>query len=1184
MRKRFAIGLLAAIIVLSLAVARRDEVLRYVIQEGGGLATGYTIQIAQLNVGRDSALLSGVRVEREGQTILDASRIALHYSLRDLLPESARRFGLRAIEIDGAKLTLLRFRDGSFNFNIPRAPPGPPAPQWINPVPLRFSLRVRDAQVELREPAAYDSSAKYLRVDGITADAAVDTAALTRYQASGAFEETRREPFTISGRSDAVAGFAMHRARAPYLPVRALANYFADTAAIRILGGAGRNFDARVYALGVAPNETPQYHVGLRLDVDSVRFGLTALAAPVEDFRAHLQLVDGTFFVQGARAALAGIPLRIDGGVFDITGALTGAAQLRLGVSGTGDLSALRRAFTFASAQPITGTAHLGVLVHGPVVDPVIVARVDAPRASYRALPFSALEAGVVYHSDVVALAPLRVNYSGVKMRLNGTLEIGKQLHSRFVAHVEGSANRLPYLDEMLGDEPIVVDAAATGTDLRFHLIGSAASARGVSRVAALVDTNPNGTASVVPFWFHTERGSFDGGYLLDRPDSTSAFWMLASGLRMRARHYTVFPGIVLPEMPPIDSRTVGMALAGGGAGNGIVMAGKVTAADASIENVKFDRVGASFGGPLRSVAVNSISAVGPWGAFEGHGGFSSQRFVAYGTYRGTFEGLQPLLGTAIVGRGGVAGAVGIGIEPQRILVQGSNLALRGATLRGIPISRASLTLGIEGNRLRIYSAQANAAGGDVVAAGTFALGPGAGATADAVALVAKRLKAPQLRGIGLPLESGTLSATGELSAGTPIPTFDGGVAIDDGRMDRFPLTGNGDVHVSGNAVALHRILGAFGSTYTYVDGSIGALTSGSPAYALDAQVPAAQIAPALQTFGLPNYMTDGTFNARLHIAGRSIEPNVSGSVGVPAGQVNGLSFINGSAVLAADPHGVAMRAGSVLVGTTATRFTAVVRPRENLIDVRAPHADLSDFNNFFDTGDTLDGDGSLKLAAAAHGARVSSSGDIDIRAFRYRNLPIGDTRAVWTSVLDVITGSLAVGGSEGMLRSHGSIALTPTNAWQSTLMRSRYDLAGKIDDLDLGLWLPALGMHTLPITGRASGQATLRGRFPSIDVRGNARIAGGTLGPLTLDRAEMSLHSAGRRIVIDRAELATSALAATASGTLGMAPNEPIDVQAHAQTDQLAELVYNVSHVRVPVTGSFESTLRVGGTYKAPT
>ncbi|MGB8908282.1 MAG: translocation/assembly module TamB domain-containing protein [Candidatus Cybelea sp.] len=1185
MRKRFAIGLLAAIIVLSLAVARRDELLRFVIQEGAGLATGYTIQIAQLRVGRDEALLSGLHVERERQTVLDASRIALRYSLRDLLPGSAHRFGLRAIQIDGAKLTLLRFRDGSFNFNIPRAPSGPPVPQPSNPVPLRFSLRVRDAQVELREPAAYDVSAKYLRVDGITADASIDTAALTRYQASGAFEQARREPFTLSGRSDAIAGFAMHRARAPYFPVRALANYFADTAAVRILGGEGRNFDARLYALGVEPGETPQYHVGLRLDVDSGRLALTALAAPVENFRAHLELVDGTFFVQGARAALAGIPLRIDGGVFDITGALTGAAELRLGVSGTGDLSALGKAFSFARNQPISGTANLGVLVQGPVVDPVIVARIDAPNARYRAMPFNALTAGVVYHSNVVALAPVRVYYGGVEVRLNGTLEIGRQLRSLFALHVEGSANNLPYLDEMLGDEPIVVDASATGSDLLFHLIGSAASARGVSRVAALIDTNPNGTASVVPFWFHTERGSFDGGYLLDRPDSTSAFWMLASGLRMHAPRHNAFPGIPLPEMPPINSRTVGMALAGGGAGNAIVMAGNVTAADASIADVKFDRVGASFGGLMRSVAVNSIHALGPWGAFDGHGGFSAQRFVAYGDYRGTFEGLQPFLGSAIVGHGGIAGTVGIGIGPRRIFVQGSNLAMRAATLRGIPISGASLTLGIEGNQLRVYSARANAAGGDVVAAGTFALAPGsAGATPDAVALVAKQLKASQLRGIGLPLETGTLSATGELSAGTPIPTFDGGVAIDGGRMDRFQLTGNGDVRVAGNAVALHRVLGALGSTYTHVDGSIGALTSGAPAYALDAQVPAAQIAPALRSFGFPNYMTDGTFNARLHIAGRSIAPNVSGLVGVPAGQVNGLSFINGSALLAADPHGVAMHAGSVLVGTTATHFTAVVRPHENLIDVRAPHADLSDFNNFFDTGDTLDGDGRVKLAAAAHGARITSSGDIDIRGFRYRNLPIGDTRAVWTSGLDGITGSLAIGGSEGMLRSHGSIALTPTNAWQSTLMRSRFDLAGKIDDLDLALWLPALGMRTLPITGRASGAATVRGRYPNLDVRGDARIVGGTLGPLALDRAGMSLHSAGRRIVIDRAELATSALAATASGTLGMGPNEPIDVQAHAQTDQLAELIYNVSRVKVPVTGSFESTLRVGGTYKAPT
>ena len=1184
MRKRLAIGLLAALIIFSLAVVRRHELLRFAVQEGGGLVSGYAVRIAQLHVGWNAASFDGVRVEREGQPVFDARNVALRYSLRDLLPGSTHRFGLRSLEVDGAKLTLLRFRGGSFNLNLPHPAPRT-APQRLNPVPLRFTIRVRDSQIELREPTAYDPSAKDLRVTGITLDASIDTATVTQYRARGAFEERRPEPFAIAGRVDAVAGYAVHHAAAPYFPVRALANYMADTAAVRILAGDGRNFDARLYALGVSPNEAPHYHASLRLDVEAGRLALQSLAAPVVGIHARLEVVDSTFFVRAAGGSLAGIPLAFSGGVYDFTGALTGRAQLRLGVWGTGDLSGLRQAFTFARDQPISGRARLGVLVNGPIDDPVIVARVNAPHAFYRALPFDSLAAGVVYHSNVVALAPLRVAYGGIALRVDGAMEIGDHVRSRFALHVEGPASHLPYLDEMLGNEPIVIDASATGNDLLFHVVGSVASARGISRVAALVDTNPNGTAAVAPFWFHTERGDFDGGYLLDRPDDTSAFWMRSSALRMRASSYKTFPGISLPQMPPVNGRTVGMTLAGGGPGTNIVLAGIVTADDASIANVKFDKVEAAFGGTLQNAAVNLLRATGPWGTFAGHGAFSAQRFVAYGTYRGTFEGLQPFLGDAIAGHGRLAGTVGIGIEPQRILVQGTNLAMHGATLRGVPIDRASLTLAIEGNRLRLYSAQAHAAGGDLVAAGVFPLAPAAaGAAPNTVALVAKRLAAAQLRGIGLPLDAGTLSAAGRLGGGTPIPTFDGGVAVDNGRLAHFALTGNGEVRIAGDVVALRRMLGALGGTYAHVNGTIGALASGAPAYALEANVPAAQIAPTLHSFGLSNYLTDGSFNARLHIAGRSIAPNVSGYVGVPAGEVNGLPFVDGSALLAADPRGVAIRDGSVLVGTTATYFTAVAQPHENAVDVSAPHADLSDFNNFFDTGDTLDGDGSVKLAAASRDSRITSSGNVNVRGFRYRNLPIGDTKAVWSSARNVVTGALAVGGREGTLRARGSIALTPTSAWQSTLMRSRFDLGADVNDLDLSLWLPALGMQSLPITGRASGDATVRGRYPNIDVRGSARVVGGTLGPLALDRAQLAVHSAGRRIVIDNAEMATSALSASAAGTLGLGPNEPLDVQVHATTDRLAELVYDVARVRVPIRGSFESTLSVRGTYRAPT
>jgi hypothetical protein len=1181
-RKRLAIGLLAAIVVLSLVVARRHDLLRFAIEEGAGLA-GYTLRIGDFHVGWNGAVLSGVRAERGSEPLLDAARIAVRYSLRDLLPGSRRRFGLVGAEVDGAKLTLIRFKDGSFNVSVPSAAAPPAAPQRVDSVPIRCSLRVRDSEIEFREPAAYDSSARDLHVRGITVDASVDTAGVTAYRARGAFEEGRAEPFTITGRIDTAAGYATHRAKAANFPARALANYFADTAAVRILGGEGRNLDARIYALGVEPNVAPQYHVSLQLDVVGGRLALQTLATPVKNLQARLQVIDNAFFVRDARAELAGVPLHIEGGAYDFTGALTGRAQLRLGVWGAGDLSALRQAFTFARDQPISGKARLGVLVHGPIDDPVIVAKVDAPHAYYRALSFVSLVAGVVYHSNVVALAPLRVGYGGIALRVDGTMSVGRHLHSQFALHVEGPASRLPYLDEMLGDEPIVIDASATGDDLLFHVVGSAASARGVSRVAALVDTNPNGTVSVAPFWFHTERGDFDGGYVLDRPASTSAFWVLASGLRMRAPALATFPGISLPAMPPVDGRSVGMTIFGGGAGRNIVLAGVVTGNDASIAGVKFDRIEAGFGGTLQGAAINLLRASGPWGTFAGHGGFSSQRFDAYGTYRGTFDGLQPLIGNAIAGHGKLAGTVGIGIEPQRILVQGSNLAMAGATLHGIPVDRASITLAIEGNRLRLYSAMARAAGGDVVAAGTFALTPAAANGSTGIALVARKLKAAQLHGIGLPLDAGTLSAQGRLAAGSPIPTFDGGVTIDRGRIAHFSLTGNGDVRVAGDAVALRRILGALGGTYASVNGSISALASGSPQYALDAVVPAAQIAPTLHTFGLPNYMTDGTFNARLRIAGRSIRPDVSGHVGVPGGDVNGLPFVDGSAMLAADPQGVAIRDGSVLVGTTASFFTAVARPHENAIELRAPRADLSDFNNFFDTGDTLDGNGSVNLSAASHDRQITTSGTINVRGFRYRNLPIGDTKALWSSARNIVTGALAVGGSEGMLRAHGSIGLTPATDWQSTLMRSRFDLGASVENLDLSLWMPALGMQSLPITGRVSGVATVHGRYPNLDLRGNASVAAGTLGPLTLDRADVTLHSAGRRVVVDRAELTTSALSASASGTLGLGADEPLDLQVHATTDHLAQLVYDLSKRKVPVRGSFESTLTVGGTYKAP-
>ena len=492
------------------------------------------------------------------------------------------------------------------------------------------------------------------------------------------------------------------------------------------------------------------------------------------------------------------------------------------------------------------------------------------------------------------------------------------------------------------------------------------------------------------------------------------------------------------------------------------------------------------------------------------------------------------------------------------------------------------MTLAVEGNRLRIYSAHAHAAGGDVVAAGTFALGPGA--NAGALSLVANRLAASQLHGIGLPLEGGTISASGNLRAGSPIPSFRGGVAVNGSRVAQFTLAGDSEIDLHGDSVGLVRMIGALGGTYAQVDGSIGSLTSGSPSYSLSADVPASQIARTLRAFGLPNYMTDGSFNARLRIGGRSISPTISGAIGVPAGEVNGLPFVDAAATLAADRTGVSMRErfGARRYDQSALRRRLAAARPGGAVD--APYADLSDFNNFFDTGDTLDGDGSVRLAAASSQARITTSGNIDIRGFRYRNLPIGDTRAVWSSARNAVSGTLAVGGSEGgtarprhdrtgtrsaVARYARTLALRSCRRRQQSRSFALVAGAGNAIAADYGT-RRRRGDGPRPLsTDRRARQCR---PFRRHDRAANARYGDG-------DAARV-----GQRVVVDQARLQTPALSATASGTLGLDASQPLDLHIYAATNRLAELVYDSAQVRIPVSGAFESTLTIGGTYREPT
>jgi hypothetical protein len=1167
-RKRIVV-VLVVLVLAGLIVAERHAIVGAALRGGLALATGYDVRIEDQRLGYSHAALGGVEFRQHGREVFSARRIDVWYSLRDLLPGSTRRFGLVGIAIDHPSLTITRYSDGSYDLPFPKTraslPALAPAP---NPVPVRFFVRVVDANGSLHSEDATNARAAPLGLRNIEVNGTVDSAGRTRYAVTGAFVERTVEPFEIRGSVNVPDGYAMHRMIAPVFPMQSLANFLIASKDVRVLAGTARNFEARAFAIGRKSDGTFDYHVSLGFDVSGGSLALVGLVRPVENISGRLGLFDETLFIQGLRASLAGIPMRAEGAIYNFS-----RPQIRIGVSGAGDMAALRTAFRFSRSQPLSGPLKIGVLVAGSLDDPTVDAHASSPLVHYRGMPFRDLAAGIQYYHTILALSPLRLHYGAIDTLGLGTLEIGDHIHERMFLRFDAPADGLPYVGAILGSQPLLGDAAVDGSDLLLHVAGSLTAAGDVKRAAALFDFDPNGDANVAPFWMGARGGELAGGLRMDRPAGTSALWLFGEHLAMGTVESEGLPGVALPQVPAMSGHVDRIGMVIGGSTSSLAIAGSIAASRTSIANLPFSSLGARFDGTLRGAAISDIRATGPWGRFAGAGLLSNDAVLARGRFDGTLGALRPAL-AGVTASGAVNGEVAVGVERQGVVVQANGLRMDGASVDGIPIAAAEGTLVIGDGGVRVYSAHVRAAGGDMIAAGRY---PGA------VAFVADNIDAGALGAMHVPVDSGRLAAAGELSGGSPLPSFTGNVSIANGRARGYAIDGSAAVSLRGESIDFEHAVAGVGGVYGFASGSIGALLSGAPAYDLHADVPAADIVTAMRALGESNYMTEGTVNADLSIRGAGDRPEVSGTVGVPAGSVNGLDFLDGHARIVASTKGVSAEDGSVLVHSTRASFGAAASSAAESFSLSAPSANLSDFNDFFDTGDTLAGTGKIAFAIDAEGSRVGTTGDIAVRALRVRSLPIGDTFGAWSSNRNVLSGNVAIGGAEGLLRAHGSIALALGPTWQSTVKNSRYDLAANVQGLDLGLWVAAAGFPQVPITGRAFGSASMIGRYPALRLQGTASLRNGTIGRFPINSFDMSFGSSGRRFVIRQASVTGPGITATASGSAGLRKTDPIDLRVDAATNELPELISQLTNAHVPITGSFSASVHMGGVLASP-
>jgi hypothetical protein len=1142
-------------------------------------AFGAHASIGSGEFGRDGADFGEVRIERSGLPFFDADRIRITYALGELFGGSQHRFGLQRIELVRPHFWLARKPDGSFNLPQRRgAPAVAPAGTPQRGAPLAFDARIEGGVLTLLDRSQRTRVPQDAELAGIDGTLSYSERAGSRYEfraqlASGA----RRSPVRVRGFIDFERGLALHRLTSSNVALPALLNFAIDSPVMHVRTGEARELDVRAYALDIHPEIDFGYHLAGSADVRDAILDFSFLKAPMREVRGRIDLFDDGIASPRLDGRLAGIPVRASGGLVDWE-----RLALRLGIEGDGTFGQLRQLFAFSSSRPIAGPVHAGVLVEGPLEEPLVLAQLRSAHASYGTIPLDGLRAAVAYHASSVLLGPVRAAYGPLALDLNGALDIGDHLTTRLALTASGPAERIPYAAQLVPASTVRTLALLTGTDTAFDLRGVVSGTGPGERLDGLYHVDPKGNGAIGPIAVERGGGSLAGAFVLRREQNESALWADAQNLAIApSKTPPQLPGLTLPAIPAELGGRLDGRIAGTGHPSDFRLAGTARSRGLRSGGVELAAADVRFGGSPQNLSLSGVTAGGPWGSFKGGGGYAGGRLALSGIYDGSFQQLARFTGD-LGATGRVRGPFSLLVDSGRTIVQTTGVQTPGARVRGVPLSRLEGTLAIgAGGALDIYSARGSVAGGNVTANGRLALGSAAGG---GLAVTASGLDAAQLRGAGLPLDRGRIAAVGTVAAAGAGPYADASVLLGGGKYGAVDLSGHSGLKLQDGTLTLAGGSALVAGSVSRFDGRLSEISKAAPRYDVAVSVRGAQLGPLVRRAYPQRRDVGGSVDADVRVGGSGRAPTIAGALRVPEGTANGQAFRDGAAQVSYDGREIDARAGTVTVGTTRVGFAGGARNIRNLaLRIAAPSADLADFNDLFDEGDVLGGHGHLTLSFSRTRGAVQTSADTAISDLRYRRFELGDTRAIWSSTGRAVNGAIGFSGPAGNLDASGGLVLPQRSRLMKLLERSEYAIKGTVRGLDLGVWLPALG-YDVPLTGRVDADATVAGRFPDLAVVSDATLLGGTIGKLPVDRLTMSTSSTLARTTIKSAVLEVPTLSVRGDGSLGFGEKDQLDLHLHATSADIGASLARLAERRLPVSGALEADARIRGTRQNPT
>ncbi|HZZ65080.1 MAG TPA: translocation/assembly module TamB domain-containing protein [Candidatus Baltobacteraceae bacterium] len=1155
-------GLGIALLVLLIAlIAAHTAIIRFVAEQALGRATGSRVTFGNVALHSGAVTITGARVSVRGEPLAYIPRIDVQYNLHELLPGSSHRYGLHAVTVYDPRVTVVHNPDGSYN--VPNMPKGGPSNNRA--APLNMRLRIINGSMTVTDNTRIDPSARLLVIRPINFNADVHTNGRTRYVAGMSYVVSGAGfPIRGAGVIDAPSGFTLHHWTARRVPLPQLINYELNNANLRMRAGELDNLDARYYG-----------NISASAYMRGGRITMQGISAPIRDVAGPIDITSAGLTTPRIVATIAGAPIYMSGGIYDLK-----APKFRLTLQAANDLSRVKQLAAAAARLPLGGNVRLAMLVEGPVRTPLALIHLGSAQMNYGAMPLRDADARLIFDGTTANVLRASLRYGPFRLAARGRIALKNQPSAiEALASVRGPSTAIPYAASILPPMDVRGMLLATGSTMHaFDTQGTIEGTGAAGNVAGDFSLTSAGVGTVdLAMAPHTLQSRI----AIDHVHNRVAAVVHASNLVIHPAVVSALPGLQSTSLPAVSGVVSGNLFASK-QGALLGLAGNVDVRNAAFSKMSISRANARFAGPPGDIVVSALNAQGPFGTLDASGNISGTNHVALqGRLRGSLSGMAAVAGN-LPARGYVDAPITVVYADGRSLAQVHDARLSGASVRGVPIDSFSATVASRGKNVRVYAAKAT------IAHTASALASGTVGTANThVALSLSHLDLSQLRGMPLAVHSGYAEAAVQASGTPQSPDLSGALLLDRARYGAYPISASTAFAYSGSTVALDGGLVGLGPALITMDGRVSGVRVGAPPalqYDLTAAIHAAD-AHALIALAQPKLQKqhiEGSVDAAVHVGGAGRLPAISGTFAVPEGSVNGLAFRDLAGTLRGNPQDIVVRQGRVSVGSTAIAFSATAAKNAMRAQISAPRANLADFNDYFNTGDTLAGTGSLSLGIANAGSSMSTAGDVDLADVRFRRFDIGNTDANWSTRGRTVTMIADVGGTSGRAHLRGSAVLPASGGPGAILTQSDVNLTGTLRSLNLSTWLPMLGM-TAPVTGTLDADANAQGRYPDISLAANANVVNGTVGRVELQQAQIALSARRGRGQIQQAIVRIPYLTAMGSGTFGFHSRDPLQLAVRATSPDLGHLMSTVSGKPFNGTGTLDTTMRIAGTRADP-